>query len=296
MGREISRKKLAVIGGTNLDVSGSPRLPLRLHDSTPGLVRLRPGGVGRNIAHALRLLGAEVSLVTALGDDLFGESLRRSCAGLGIDLSLALTVEGARSSSYLYVTDASGDLLAGIADMDVVAALTPERLAERIGRINRCDAVVVDANLSGDALAWLAEHCLAPMIADPVSAAKAPRLAPLLPKLLAIKPNRAEAFALTGESSPEAAARALLSRGVRRVFISLGEQGMLAAEGDALLRLPCRSGPVVNSNGAGDAATAALAWSFLRGLDLGESAAAALEAAAQVCASEETSPPELKLD
>ena len=296
MGSQIKRKKVTVIGGANMDISGSPRLPLMLHDSNPGAVRLRPGGVGRNIAHDLRLLGVETGLITALGDDLFGDGLRRSCEALDIDLSLSLTVPGQRSSTYLYVTEGEGDMLVGVADMDIVSALTPEALAARIGRINRADAVVIDANLSAEAVSYLAENCLAPLYADPVSTAKAPRLKSVLPKLAAIKPNLLEAELLTGEREPEAAARALLAAGVRRVFISLGAQGILAAEGDALLRLPCLPGPVVNTNGAGDAAMAAIVWAGLRGLELGESAAAALRAGAQVCACAETNPPELLLE
>ena len=287
----VRKQKIAVIGGANMDISGSPRLPLNLHDSNPGSVRLRPGGVGRNVARDLRLLGLEVTLITALGDDLFGAGLRQSCEEQGIDLSLALCVPGARSSTYLYIADESGDMLSGIADMDIVAELTPERLAERLEAIHRADAAVIDANLSAEAVACLAEKLRVPLYADPVSAAKAPRLLPLLPRLRAIKPNRLEAEKLTGESDPERAARALLTMGVRRVFLSLGAEGILAAEGERLLRLPCLPGPVVNTNGAGDAAVAAIVWAGLRGLDLEGCARAALSAAAQACASPETNPP-----
>ena len=45
------RPRITVIGGANTDIGGGPAAPLRLHDSNPGTVVLRPGGVGRNIAH-----------------------------------------------------------------------------------------------------------------------------------------------------------------------------------------------------------------------------------------------------
>ena len=292
----LSAKRIAVIGGTNMDISGSPRLPLNLHDSNPGTVTLRPGGVGRNMAHDLRLLGQKVSLITALGDDLFGAELRRSCEALGIDLRLALTVPGMRSSTYLYVSTETGEMLAGIADMDVVAELTPERLAQRLEAIHTFDAAVVDANLSAEALAFLAGRLRVPLYADPVSPAKAPRLLPLLPRLRAFKPNLLEARCLTGETEPEDAARALLQMGVQRVFLSLGAEGLLAAEGEMLLHLACEPGPVVNTNGAGDAAMAAIVWADLRGLSLEACARAALRAGAQVCACAETNPATLRLD
>lgn len=286
---------VTVIGGANMDVGGRPAAPLRLYDSNIGAVSLRPGGVGRNIAQDLRLLGAEVSLVTAFGDDLFGEGLRRGCESVGIDLSMALTVPGARSSSYLYVTDETGEMHVGLSDMDVVAALTPAVMEKLMPRLNAADAVVLDANLSADTIAFLADNCTAPLFADPVSTAKAPRLLRALPRLAAIKPNALEAAALTSESEAERAARALLRAGVRRVFVSLGADGMLVAEGETLLRLPCFPCRVVNTTGAGDAAMAAAVWATLRGLDAEQSARAALSAGAQTAACDETNPLQLRL-
>lgn len=291
----MSAPRVTVIGGANMDVGGHPAAPLRLRDSNPGSVVLRPGGVGRNIAHDLRLLGLEVSLVTALGDDLFGAGLRQSCEALGMDLSMTLTVPGARSSTYLYVTDETGEMHVGLADMDVTEKLTPAVLTPLLPRINASDAVVLDANLSAGTLDFLAAACTAPLYADPVSTAKATRLQKALPKLAAIKPNVLEAAALTGESDPERAARALLRAGVKRVFVSLGAQGMLAAEGERLLHLPCLPCRVENTTGAGDAAMAAVVWAGIRELGLEAAARAALAAGAQTAACAETNPPELKL-
>ena len=63
------QNKAAVIGGLNADIWGRPSGPIILRDSNPGSVTLTPGGVGRNIAHDLCLLGLDVSLVSAVGDD-----------------------------------------------------------------------------------------------------------------------------------------------------------------------------------------------------------------------------------
>ena len=52
-----------VIGAVNMDISGTPAAELRTGDSNPGRVTLSPGGVGRNIAENLRLLGRKVDLV-----------------------------------------------------------------------------------------------------------------------------------------------------------------------------------------------------------------------------------------
>ena len=269
-----------VIGGVNTDIWGRPARALVPRDSNPGRVSARPGGVGRNIAHDLRLLGMDVSLIAAVGGDAYGSGILENCGALGMDMSMALILPERRSSTYLYVTDENGDMQVGIADMDIVRCLTPDFLAAHMGRINAASAVVLDANLETETLGYLARSCTAPLYADPVSTAKATRLLPALGALRAIKPNALEAAALTGESDPARAARALIAAGVRRVFVSLGSGGMIAAEGETLLRLPCENARVVNTTGAGDAATAAIVWAGLRGLGLEESARAAVKAGA----------------
>lgn len=276
----ISNDRAAVIGGVNMDIGGSPFAKLVMRDSNPGVITARPGGVGRNIAHDLRLLGLDVSLVTAVGGDVYGQGILSSCRELGIDLSLARIMPDMRSSTYLYVTDETGDMEIGIADMEITSCITPAHIAVHMDALNSFGAVVLDANLSPEAIEYAAQNCTAPLYADPVSTAKAVRLLPVLDKLTAIKPNIYEAEKLTGEADPERAARALIEKGVRRVFISLGEEGMLAAEGDTLVRLPREFVTVINTTGAGDAATAAIVWAGLRGLGLEESARAAVKAGA----------------
>lgn len=279
-------KRIAVVGGMNMDIGGSANTALRLRDSNPGRVTLRPGGVGRNIAHDLRLLGEEVCLLSAVGDDAFGRALLESCEALGLDMSMTLVRPRERSSTYLYVTDDGGDMLVAVSDMDITDRITPDALEPLLERLKGFDAVVLDANLSQAALNFLAEKLTVPLYADPVSTAKAARLLPILPRLTAFKPNLLEASCLTGEKKPERAARSLLTRGVQRVFLSMGKEGILAAEGERLLRLP--RDPelpvlVVNTNGAGDAATAAMVWADLHGLDLEQAARFSQMAGALTC-------------
>lgn len=277
-----------------MDIGGSPSGELLAGDSNPGRICLRPGGVGRNIAHDLRLLGLEVCLVTALGADANGEALLKSCRELGLDMELSLVLPEERSPVYLYITDRRGDMQLAVSDMDVMARLTPERLEPLLKTLNGCAAVVLDANLPEESVRFLAERCAAPLYADPVSNAKAPRLQKALGRLRAVKPNRLEALALTGEAEPERAVERLLESGVGQVFLSLGAEGLLAADRDRLLRLPCRELPVVNTNGAGDAATAAVVWAGVQGLDLEEAAQAALLAGAITAASPDTNPSALR--
>ena len=284
---------VGVIGGMNMDIGGRPRGRLLLKDSNPGQVSVRPGGVGRNIAHNLRLLGLPVALVSAVGEDDYGRALLRSCGELGIDCAMTLVLPGERSSTYLYITDEDGDMQLAVSDMDITGRIGPEHIRPLLPRLNRAPAVVLDANLREDTLAYVAEHVTAPLYADAVSTVKAQRLKGSLPRLHCLKPNALEAEKLTGASRPEQAAAMLVEAGVDRVFLSMGAQGMLAAEKGRQLYLPCEQARVMNTTGAGDAVTAALVWAGIRGMDLEGSLRAALKAGAITTETAEANNPRL---
>ena len=282
-----------VFGGINMDIWGRPEGKLIPKDSNPGTVALRPGGVGRNIAHDLRLLGLEVSLVAAIGGDVYASAISESCRALGIDLSYAPVFPQLRSSTYLYISDERGEMQLAVSDMDICSALTAEYAASVLPKL-QAGAVVVDTNLPEETIRYICENSGIPVYADPVSTAKAVKLLPVLHRLSAIKPNALEAEALTGERDPERAARALVEKGVKRAFISLGSQGMIAAEGKELLRLPIPPTRLVNVTGAGDAATAAIVLAGIKGLGLRETAGLALRAGSITCGSDSPNAEELQ--
>lgn len=284
---------VVVIGGVNMDIGGSPAASLILHDSNPGTLSMRAGGVGRNIAHDLRLLGADVSLIAAIGGDVYGTGILESCAGIGLDMSMARIMPERRSSTYLYVNDESGDMLVAIADMDICREINPQYLAPLMERINSAAAVVLDCNLEAETLEYIANNCTAPMYADPVSTVKSMRLRSIVGKLACMKPNAIEAEKLTGESDPELAAKALVKAGVKQVFVSMGGRGMIAADEERLLRLPSAPAKVVNTTGAGDAAMAAIVRAGMLGLDLEGAARAALRAGALTTECPEANSPRL---
>ena len=290
--------RCAVVGAANIDIGGFPAGRLAMQDSNPGKVRLSAGGVGRNIACNLARLGVQTHLIAPLGDDAFADLVRADCARAGVDTGLCFSFEGAASSSYLFIADAGGDMQLAVNDMSICDRLTPEALEPRLDALNAMDAVVLDANLPAGTLKYLAENLRAPLIADAVSTAKAPRLLAALPRLAAVKPNAIEAETLTGEPvhGPDSAARAarrLIELGAQRAFITLGERGVCCADANETLFLPGGAVRLVNATGAGDAFTAALAYGVIRGLSLRQIAVAGLAAAAIAVESMETVSPEM---
>ena len=278
-----------VIGAVNMDLSGTPNEALRLVDSNPGHISLSPGGVGRNIAENLRLLDRKVSLITIMGEDTYASIIREHCVNTGIDLQYSFTDPLGRTSVYLCINEQNGDLHTAVADMTICEQLTSEKLEPLLPVLNHGRMVIVDANLPEETIAWIAGKVTVPIAADPVSVSKAARLKPLLSRLTLIKPNVPEAELLTGMSiqgdmNLSRAADALHRLGVKRVYISLGADGVWAddvKEGGTML--PCAPGPVVNTTGCGDAFVAAAADAFLNGLGTIEAARRALAASA-ICA------------
>ena len=261
---------VVVIGAVNMDIGAVSLSPLVAKDSNPGRVGTSLGGVGRNIAHNLCLLGVDTAMVTVLGEDHFADAIRRNAREIGLDLSHSAAVPGGRTSTYVFVADSNGDMALAVNDMAIYDHITPDFLAARLDFINSAKMVVIDANLPAESIVWLCDHCKVPIVADPVSTIKAGKLRPVLGRLFAVKPNRIEAEFLSGvrietEADLAAAAEKLLDTGLHQVYISLSGRGIYAAgRTGERARFGCPRVEIVNATGGGDAMVAALTASLLR--------------------------------
>lgn len=291
----------AVVGGANMDIGGVSAAALVAEDSNPGKVTMSLGGVGQNIARNLSLLGVDVRFLTALGNDIFGQRITAASGELGIDITHALQVPDAATSTYLFICGPDGDMALALNDMAICDRISPAYLQSNLPLLNNAQVVLVDTNLPAESLEYLCLHCTAPIFADPVSTIKGEKLRPLLGRLHTLKPNRLEAellsgVAITNEQSLCRAARELLKTGLHRVFVSLGSHGVFAADRRQMLLLPPSKATMRNATGAGDAYMAALGWAYLEGMDLTQTAASAACAAAIAVESAQTVNPRLSAD
>lgn len=293
---------VAVVGGVNMDIGAVSAGALVARDSNPGHVTTSLGGVGRNIAHNLCLLGQRTAMVTVMGDDDFGRRVQENAKDIGLDLSASAVLPDCRTGTYLYICGPDGDMALAVNDMAVYDRMTPDFLRQRLDFINGSDLVVLETNLPEESIRWLCDNCKAPILADPVSTIKAEKLRPVLGKLAALKPNRLEAELLSGMSirtreDAAQAARKLLDTGLGAVYISLGAEGIYAADrsGDTAW-VPCARCHVANATGGGDAVAAALAARMVRGDSLAETARWAVGAGALACEAETTINPAMSWD
>ena len=249
----------------------------------------------------MALLGLDVRLLTVFGDDLNAQKIAASCAELGIDVSHSPFLPDEHTSTYLFINDERGDMSLAVNDMDIYRRLTPQFLAQRQKLLDGAQVVAADTNPPAETLRYLADHCTAPIFCDPVSTVKAEKLRPILGKLHTLKPNRIEAELLSGvkirdKKSLRLAAERLLETGLRRVFISLGNDGVFAADHERAIHLPVIPGTMVNTTGCGDAFMAAIIYAYLRGTDLANTARMGLAAASIAMESDETINPAMRED
>ena len=277
-------KYAVVIGAANIDIGGTPYKPLIQGDSNPGVIKMSYGGVARNIAHNLTMLGVDVEFVTAAGDDTLGMEMLKRCEGTGMDTSLSVVVPGGSSSVYLFINDEKGEMELALSHVDIVKHITPEYLESIKDVINSAAVVVADCNLSQESILKLKEICEVPIYMDTVSVSHADKIKGHLDGIDTLKPNLLEAEFLTDmiiESEYDCleAARALINQGVRRVFISMGPHGMIAADKDHAIMVDRYPVSVRCTTGAGDSAMAAIVWSTLNEDEEGDGLVAPAKAA-----------------
>lgn len=260
---------IAVIGGLNMDIAGISGADYRERDSNLGQIQMSPGGVGRNISHNLVNLGIPTFLITMYGNDEFGRSLEQSCKELNIRVDHAEKLRNGRTSTYMYITDAQGDMIAAVNDMDIINDLTPEVLETKMDVLNKAKLCILDANLPKETIEWICANIKVPIFADPVSVAKANKFSGVLDKLDTIKPNQMEAELYTSikiidDETAKTAVEKLIHLGVKNVYITLGENGIVCGNEEGINFVPNISSPILSTNGAGDASIAAIAWSRMQ--------------------------------
>ena len=273
---------VVVIGAANIDLGGTPYKPLIPGDSNPGVIKMSYGGVGRNIAQNLAMLGVDVEFVTAAGDDALGMEMLKRCEGAGMDTSLSVIVPDASSSVYIFINNEEGEMELALSHVDIMKHITPEYIESISDVINSAAIVIADCNLTHETLMKLKEVCKVPLYLDTVSVSQADKIKGFLDGIDTLKPNLLEAEFLTdmiidNEYDCLEAARALIEQGVRRVFISLGPDGMFAADRDNAIMADRYPAEVRCTTGAGDSAMAAIIWSSLK--DSGEGLEGPIKAA-----------------
>lgn len=286
-----TRRPVVCAGAVHWDLIAHADRPIRPDTSTPARLSQTPGGVATNVARALARLGAAPHLIGVLGDDPAGNALAERLSHEEIRQHLT-RIAGAVTGHYLALHNPDGSLPAACIDDHLLADVPPEIFAQALGEAQSgrdADICFLDANLStAQAEALIRAVSVETLVtADTVSAAKAPRLLPLLPSIDLLFANRSEAAALleadgsqTGATS-SALAEGLLDLGCAAVILTEGSDGVWFAEqGGDVTHLAALPVTVTDVTGAGDALIAGTLAGLNRGLPLRDAVPCGLRAAA----------------
>ena len=281
-----NRPKVTVVGSFNTDLSvRTPHMPVGGETILGGPFTTGPGGKGANQAVAAARLGAEVSMLVKLGLDVFGDLAAQNLVREGIQPEYILRSAESHTGVAFIIVDQHGE------NMIVVASgtnnfLTPEDVERARQAVCEAQVLLVQLEIPLDtveAAVRMAHEAGVKVVLNPAPGQT------LSPQLLALvdvlTPNETEAQIISGllvESMPqaEAAARRLLQGGVGAVVITLGGKGALVVTPEVSTHVPGIPVQVVDTTGAGDAFSGALAVALAEGKDLVQAAAFANAAAA----------------
>eukprot|EP01083_Nonionella_stella_P027404 75448_1 len=290
-----------VVGGCVVDVIGSPNHQLMPYTSNPGRAQTSYGGTGRNISECLAKLDRTVTMLSAVGDDVFGHKVIQYCNLHGIDTSNIVRSEKHSTSSYVAIFDKNNDLFISIADLAVLdeelnAAYFCSPKIRTI--VKSAKFIVLDGNLSADALKMIVTQATdndenVKIWYEPISVEKAKRIVDekgrILPGITYISPNEMELFALLKEmrypngvnmnhtSMDEYVkyCKYMIHHGIKNVILTMGSKGVLVVDQDmkhthvAVNKLSPEQ--IQNTNGAGDNLCGATVCGLLQGDSLVES-------------------------
>ena len=262
------------------------------------------GGSPTNVAVAAARLGRRSAVITAVGDDPFGEYVRSALAErFGVDVRFVATHPTLRTPLAFAAMDPPEDpqLLfyrePGAPDMQIELS-SIDRDAVRAASILWISASALSAEPSrGTALALMGDRERATTILDldyrptfwPSEAEASSVIGAALELAGSAVGNREECRVAVGSDDPTRAADALLARGCSLAVVKQGGEGVLVATPGEREVVPGLRVPVVCGLGAGDAFGGALCHGLLAGLPPAEcvrfaNAAGAIVASRLLCA------------
>lgn len=220
---------------------------------------LGPGGKGSNQAVAASMAGGRTHFITRLGNDAFADIAHATWKKAGVHPEITVDAESYTGAAYIFIEDATGNN-AIIVSPGAAGRVSPADVDKNRALIESAAIFVTQLEQPIPAAHHALEIARAARVTTILNPAPAAHLSDEILALCDfITPNETEAEALTGlpvTSIPEAeaAADALLAKGVGTVIITLGANGAFYRDRTRSVHVPVISaGPVVETTGAGDA-------------------------------------------
>ena len=278
--------KVLVVGSLNMDFAVyMDRRPKAGETVMAQSMKLVPGGKGANQAYALGKLGADTSMIGAVGTDTFGEQMLANLENVGVATDGIKKIAGTETGKAFIEIEKSGqNSISVIAGAN--AAVDEDLVKAQEEKFAKGDAVVMQLEIPMPAVvaaAKLAKKHGKTVVLDP-----APARNDLPDELWAqvdiTKPNETELSLLTGlptgtDEEVVTAAKALIAKGVKNVLVTLGGDGTMHVSADKVEKFPAYKVKAVDTTAAGDCFLAAFmsrfdGTNFAEAIDFGAKASA----------------------
>ncbi|MBP3231141.1 MAG: ribokinase [Anaerovibrio sp.] len=251
--------KIAVIGSTNMDlVSYTDKLPEAGETREAKAFHTACGGKGANQAIAAGKLGADVMMVTVIGDDLFGEKSMDNFMENNINTEFVWTATGVASGVATILVDSTSQNRILI-HKGANECLTPDVIEEAAEALKGCGLIVLQLEVPIEtvyaAIDFGKENNI-PVLLNPAPANKALSIEKACLCDFFV-PNETELSILTGmptgtEEQVKAAAQTLVDKGLKNVIVTMGSKGSMWLSKEDYLVVPAVKVEAVDTTGAGD--------------------------------------------
>ena len=290
------RPRIFVLGSFVMDlIATTERIPRSAQTVYGKSFHMAPGGKGANQALQCARLGADVTMMGCVGDDLFGEKLLETPRAAGVDVSHVVVRPGVTSG----VGHVTLEVTEHTAQNRIIVipganrTLTVEEVAWVKDEIGTYDMVLLQLEVPLEvnlAVARWAREAGVPVMLNPAPAAELDD--ELLSLVTYLTPNEQEASVETGlplaadENGPsrddlQKIAAALWAKGVENVIITLGGAGSAVVGDDSIRYIPCvHMDHVADPTAAGDSFVGALSVGLTVGLSQDQALAFASHTAA----------------
>jgi ribokinase len=273
--------RICVVGSANVDLTfRTPRLPRPGETVAGHELHVGFGGKGANQAVAAARLGTRVSFVARVGDDPYGSDYVRRLAAENIDTTHVRQVAGQPTGTAAILVDDQAQNCIVVAP-GANGHLSPDDVRAAEATIRGSDVVVCQLEVPLETTLEAFRVARAGGVRTVLNPAPATALPPdllLITDMMVL--NETELEMLTGRGEIEAGVEELRARGPRTVVVTLGERGARLRDDGGAASVGAFQVKAVDTSGAGDAFTAALACGWARGQPLRDAARVAAAAAA----------------
>lgn len=284
----MTRPTLISLGSINMDIQvRTDRWP----DSGETLLAedflMTCGGKAANVAVLARRLGANVTLIGHIGDDVLADDIFRQLEDNDIDPRHVTRIENTATAVSTIVVRPGGEktiILAPNANLVWDEVRDADAVVEVVRSAPEGSVLVTDLEIPVSIVQRAIGAARArsfPVVLDPSPADRF--IDELTEGITAFTPNTSEAGQLTGidvdsDDAAERAGRALVDRGIAAVCQKLDGGGCVVVKREKTCYIPSVEVDVVDQTGAGDAFAGGMGVALLEGSDIVEASRHAVAA------------------